>query len=106
MFNVVAASSGAALPIAIGAILGVVGCLVFVLRTPALSEERAGYPRARLKVLRRILLVYAVIAVGCLIVAIAVGDPPFIWLTSAVVVLAAIGVFQVRSKAVAEGKDS
>jgi len=90
------------LPIVVGAIVGAAGSIWFILRSHALSEgERGGHASAdsrRRLALRSVLIIYAAIAWVCLIIAIAIGDMPFIVLCGATALIASIGLGRVWSR--------
>lgn len=81
------------LPIAVGAILGGVGSLVFIMRSHAFDEEeKGGQTQVRRSAVRRVLVIYSAIALLCLVVAIALGDVAFVVTTGAMLLLAIIGL--------------
>lgn len=88
------------LPIAIGAVLGATGSLLFILRTDAFSqEEQGGHVSASRRglALRSVLIIYATIAWICLVVAIAIGDMAFIVACGVIALIASIGLVRVWS---------
>lgn len=81
------------LPIAVGAILGGVGSLAFIMRSHAFNEEeKDGQTQVRRSAVRRVLVIYAAIALLCLVVAIALGDVAFIVTTGTMMLLAIVGL--------------
>lgn len=89
--------ANASVPIAIGAIAGAAGSLLFVMRTSAIDKlEQDGEKGLRQKAVGRVLMSYAIIAWLCLIAAVAVGDPAFIALTGISAILATGGLLAIR----------
>jgi hypothetical protein len=99
MLSVGTLSSGTYLPVAVGAVIAAVGSLVFIMRSPAFSEEEQamGHAPARQSAVRRVLVIYAIIAWFCFIGAIAIGDIVFIALTGVVALLASVGLLRLWS---------
>jgi archaellum biogenesis protein FlaJ (TadC family) len=93
MFVIADSAASAAVPLMIGSFLGAVGCLIFIMRARGFDKvEAEGQAHARRAAVRRVLIIYAVIAWLCLVVAIALGDMAFIALTGVTTVLACVGL--------------
>lgn len=81
------------LPIFVGAFLGAIGSLVFILQSRAFPNEKAAQgPQSRQAAVRRVLVIYAAIAWACLLAAVLIGDVTFIVLTGVITVLASAGL--------------
>jgi hypothetical protein len=81
------------LPVVVGAVLGAVGSLLFIMRASVFSkEEYAQGALSRQSAVRRVLVIYATIAWICLAAAVAIGDMSFIILTGIIAVLASVGL--------------
>ncbi len=81
------------LPIFVGAVLGAIGSLVFIVQSRAFpNEEVAEGPQSRQAAVRRVLVIYASIAWVCLVAAVVIGDVTFIVMTGVITVLASAGV--------------
>jgi hypothetical protein len=92
------ADSGAGVPIVIGAFLGAVGSVIFLIRARGFEKvEAEGQTPARRAAVRRVLIIYAVVAWLCFVAAIALGDIAFIVLTGVIAVLACVGLIRVYS---------
>lgn len=90
--------TGADLPLAAGAIIGAVGSLAFIMRSHAFDEkEQAGHAKARQSAVRRVLVIYAIIAWFCLAAAVALGDVAFIVTTGIMALLASAGLVRLWS---------
>ncbi|HEX4670236.1 MAG TPA: hypothetical protein VH275_09730 [Solirubrobacterales bacterium] len=93
MFLVANSVSSVTIPLVIGGFLGAIGSLIFILRARAFDKvEARGQTYARLSAVRRVLIIYAVIALLCFVVAIALGDIAFIVLTAIMAALACVGL--------------
>lgn len=89
-------SINVAIPVVIGAFLGAVGSLIFLMRARGFVKvEAEGQVHARRAAVRRVSTVYAVIAWLCFGVAIALGDTAVIVLTGSMVVLACVGLVRI-----------
>jgi hypothetical protein len=89
--------ANASIPIAVGAVVGAAGSLIFVMRTSAIDKlEQAGNKNLRKKAVARVLMSYTAIAWLCLIAAVAIGDVAFIALTGTSAVLTTGGVLVLR----------
>jgi hypothetical protein len=81
------------LPIAVGAIIGAVGSLTFIMRTHAIDEEeQAGHAQARRSAVRLVLVIYAMIAWLCLVVAVVLGGVALIATMGILALLASAGL--------------
>lgn len=85
--------TGTYLPIVVGAVFGAVGSLLFIMRSREFSKgEFVEGMLSRQSAVRRVLVIYAVIAWICLMVAVAIGDISFIVLTGIITALASTGL--------------
>lgn len=96
---IVASAAGTYVPVAVGAILGAVGCLVFIVRATSREDRlrwsRTDARRERLLAVRSVMVVFAVIAWSCLILAIIIGEAAFTALTGATALISAAGLIYV-----------
>lgn len=80
-------------PIFIGAVLGAVGSLAFIMHSRAFPKEEATQgPRSRQSAVRRVLVIYAAISWACLVAALLIGNVIFVVLTGIITVLASVGL--------------
>lgn len=92
--------------IAIGGVVGAVGTVAYLLRTKAFSDDppkgspgneprgQSGSIDRRRLSLRIVVSVYCVIAYGCFVAAIAIGDSAFIILTGVIAFLASASLWR------------
>lgn len=81
------------LPIMVGAVLGAVGSVLFIVRSRAFpKEERSQGAFSRQSAVRRVLIIYATVAWICLAAAVFIGNIWFIILTGIIVVIASVGL--------------
>jgi hypothetical protein len=85
-------------PILIGAAIGAIGSLVFILRrsVPVPEQEQRNsksFAAQRRIAVKSVTTIYALIAWGCLAAALALGDVGFIVTTGAIAVVATLGLF-------------
>ncbi|MBS1881807.1 MAG: hypothetical protein JSS97_02490 [Actinobacteria bacterium] len=90
------AAAGTYVPVAVGAILGALGSLAFIFRATT-SDDRlrwrqSGSRRDRLLAVRSVMVVFALVAWICLILAIVLGEVAFIALTGVIALMAAGGL--------------
>lgn len=86
------------LPLAVGAVIGAVGSLVFIMRSHAFDEEeREGHAQARQSAVRRVLVIYATAAWICFATAVVLGDVAFIVTTGVLALLAGVGLARLWS---------
>jgi len=94
-----ASAAGTYVPVAVGAILGAIGSLAFIVRsTTSEDRQRWRHPdarRERLFAVRSVMTLFAVIAWACLILSITVGEAAFIVLTGATALIATAGLIYV-----------
>lgn len=81
------------LPIFIGAVLGAVGSLIFIMQSRAFSGEGATQgSENQQSAVRRVLVIYAAISWACLVAAVFIGSATFIVLTVIIAALASAGL--------------
>lgn len=81
------------LPMFIGAVVGAVGSLVFIMRFRAFPKEEADQgSQSQQPAVRRVLVIYAAISWVCLLVAVLIGSATSIVLTGIITVLASVGL--------------
>ena len=91
--------AGVAFPVAIGAFLGALGSVIFLMRARGFEKvEAEGLTHARLAAVRRVVVIYTAIAWLCFFVAVALDDAAFIILTGVMAVLACVGVVRVYGR--------
>lgn len=80
-------------PIILGAVLGAVGTVLFIMRSRAFpKEDRSQGAFSRQSAVRRVLVIYATVAWICLAAAVFIGNIWFIILTGVIVVIASVGL--------------
>lgn len=96
---ILASAAGTYVPVAVGAILGAVGSLVFIVRATGREDRfrwsRTDARRERLHAVRSVMSMFAVIAWSCLILAIIIGEAAFTALTGATALIAGAGLIYV-----------
>lgn len=96
---ILASAAGTYIPVAVGVILGAVGSVVFILRATSRDERlrwrQADARRERLLAIRSVMVVFAVIAWSCLILAIVIGEAAFTALTGATALISGAGLIYV-----------
>jgi nitrate reductase NapE component len=88
------------LPIAAGAIIGAVGCIVFIIRATSDADDRDEQElptRAeRRRALKPVLFLYVGVTWICLVAAVAIGELAFVVLSGIMALIATIGLAYVR----------
>lgn len=80
-------------PIVVGAVVGAVGSVLFVMRSRAFpKEEPSQGALSRQSAVRRVLVIYATVAWVCFAAAVFIGNMSFIILTGVIVAIASVGL--------------
>lgn len=88
------------LSLAVGIVLGAVGCLTFLMRSSALSSDKDGStatPNRRKQAVRSTLVVYEILACGLLTGALVAGDRGFLLMAVVVMLLATFALLMLWS---------